>query len=94
MSTYKVHAPKHRPRQFLMLFTYDEHEWLIRHCFKHRTKIGPYVRRRAVPYGWRLELEALREEQKGIELNQMTHQYGRSGRYRGKNSKPQTSPEA
>lgn len=70
---------KKRTKQFLMLFTQEEHEFLVRHCFKHSIKIGPYIRRRAVPFGWRLELNDLRETQKDTPLIDMTPQHGQRG---------------
>lgn len=80
MTTFRTTGKKKREEQYLMAFTPDEKEFLIRKSFKHGVKMAQYIRRRTIPYGWRLELNGLREEQTGTSLQEMTPQHGRSGR--------------
>lgn len=64
-------SSRKRLRQFIVMLSTDEHEFLSRYAYENGVKIGPYIRGRSIPRGWRLILEELQEKQKGITLEQI-----------------------
>lgn len=65
MATYRTYANKQRKhgKPLLVLFTPDEKEYLRRIIKDRGGNMALYIRGKALPKGWRRNLDELRQEQ-------------------------------
>ncbi|QOR55580.1 MAG: hypothetical protein UMS36scaffold28_70 [Phage 59_13] len=88
---------RQRTKLFPLMMNEEQREYLTRVCYKSDMNIADFIRRRAFQPGWRLILDDLRDEQKGVALDVMNPRV-RSGNHNprkpqgGADEQPNRSP--
>lgn len=71
---------KQRTKAFVWMITEEQHEYLMRVCYKADSNMADFVRLKTFRPGWRLILDDLREEQAGLPPEELNSRY-RSGNH-------------